>query len=129
MYGSAFDMLGGDRTAVQCEWTRLVRVVMEDDVLRDLSNSELYARLYLHFSAFHDNVLLLAALMHAAWLYDVASLLRILPADNKAHMLLLMMGKAWQAIGACGNKTAPPIQVLVEAWSSHHVCPPTAAAV
>ena len=39
---------------------RLAKLVTKDDVLCNLSESQLYVRLYVHFTSFHGNVLLLA---------------------------------------------------------------------
>lgn len=116
-YGNVFDMLGGDRSAVLREWIRLRNVVVKDAVLRDLGYSELYARLFIHFTSRHENVLLLAAVVHAAWMYNGPALLLTLKkekaGERKAHMLLYMMGKAW---GGSSKGAAVSISQLVKAW-------------
>ena len=79
-YGAAFDALGGDRSAVLRELIRLAKLVTKDDVLCNLSESQLYGRLYVHFTSFHGNVLLLAAVMHTAGMYDGSFVLQHLAA-------------------------------------------------
>ena len=60
-----FLALGGTRSEVHREWTRLNTLILRDDILRTLPLHVLYARLFLHFTASHQNVLLLAALVQA----------------------------------------------------------------
>ena len=65
-HSNLFVHLGGCPSAVLREWARLKRIIVEDDTLRELSHAELFSRLFVHFIDEHANVLLLAAVWHAA---------------------------------------------------------------
>ena len=124
-YGHVFDNLAGDRSRVLREWSRMVKVVSRDAALCDLSYSELYSRL-LHFNADHPNVLLLAAIIHAAWMYNGPALLLTLKKEKsqKLQMLFYMMGTAWDTIALNGKMASPmSVDALAGAWISktkHH---------
>ena len=60
-----FAALGGERSEVRREWTRLNKLIVQDEVLRDLPLHELYSRLFLHFGASYPHVLLLIAAVQA----------------------------------------------------------------
>jgi len=85
-----FLALGGTRSEVHREWTRLNTLILRDDILRTLPLHVLYARLFLHFTASHQNVLLLAALVQALAI-DAAlaergtSMLRALRAEGPGY--------------------------------------------
>ena len=127
-YGHVFDNLAGDRSRVLREWSRMVKVVSRDAALCDLSYSELYSRLYLHFNAHHSNVLLLAAIIHAAWMYNGPALLLTL---KKVEGEVTEVANAFLHDGhgvgtiALNGKMASPMSVdaLAGAWISktkHH---------
>ena len=65
-FDSLFSALGGDAAAVLDEWSSFSRMIMGDQILRALPLTELYSRAFLHFQSSYFNVLLLAALSHAA---------------------------------------------------------------
>ena len=125
-YGDVFDVLG-DRSTVLREWTRLRRVVVNDPVLRDLSYSEFVLPPVLTFRQRPCHVLLLAAIVHAAWIYNGASLASYLhvhctlkkkKAKRKARMLLYLMGTALGRHWATGDSMSSTISInkLVEGW-------------
>ena len=60
-----FAALGGERSEVRREWTRLNKLIVQDEVLRALPLHELYSRLFLHFSPSYPHVLLLIAVLQA----------------------------------------------------------------
>ena len=97
------------------------KLVVRDDILRQLPFAELFSRLFLHFANNHCNVLLLAAIVQAAAM-DVTltdtSLIRSLKAEGqrKDKMLLFLVGRAWQAIGARGDASAVSVESLVKSW-------------
>ena len=120
-----FITLGGCPAAVHREWTRLNRAVAGDETLRALTPSELFSRLFIHFVDEHSNVLLLAAVWHAAAM-DVrlrlatsASLVQSLRFDDRDHrrdMLLFIVSRAWQAIGEEMDTSTMCEKSIVESW-------------
>ena len=120
-YRQLFVFLGGKPTSVVSEWSGLSKLVVRDDILRQLPLAELFSRLFLHFANHHCNVLLLAAIVQAAAM-DVTltdtSLIRSLKAEGqrKDKMLLFLVGRAWQAIGARGDASAVSVESLVKSW-------------
>ena len=119
-FSSPFAALGGTASAVLSEWHRLNRMVLRDDVLRELPLEELYFRAFVHFQYNHFNVLLLAALVQAAAMDVVlaeSAMSRLLPClkseskHNKGKMLLFMVGHAWQRINAHDHRREPRPQV------------------
>jgi len=102
-----FAALGGDASAVLGEWSSLCRMVAGDPVLRALPLTELYSRAFLHFQSSYFNVLLVAALSHAAAMDVVLSecgapmLLPSLKRESvnyKSKMLLFVVGRALQKV-------------------------------
>ena len=123
-FSSPFAALGGTASAVLSEWHRLNRMVLRDDVLRELPLEELYFRAFVHFQYNHFNVLLLAALVQAAAMDVVlaeSAMSRLLPClkseskHNKGKMLLFMVGHAWQRINA-HDVCAITAESLVHKW-------------
>ena len=104
------------------ELTRLKNIIMGDEVLRNLTLSELFCRLY--SSTFVDepsNILLLAAIWHAAAM-DVlsASILRCLRYDDQDHrrdMLFYLVSRAWQVIGEEMDVSHLSVKDIVTAWN------------
>ena len=123
-YRQLFVFLGGKPTSVVSEWSGLSKLVVRDDILRQLPLAvplaELFSRLFF-FANNHCNVLLLAAIVQAAAM-DVTltdtSLIRSLKAEGqrKDKMLLFLVGRAWQAIGARGDASAVSVESLVKSW-------------
>ena len=106
-FDSLFSALGGDAAAVLDEWSSFSRMIMGDQILRALPLTELYSRAFLHFQSSYFNVLLLAALSHAAAMDVVLSecgMPMLLPSlksesvDYKSKMLQYIVGRALQTI-------------------------------